>query len=504
MRPQPPRRPGAAGAGGGRPGQRGSTGSGRRDTGRDTGRRDTGRRDTGRDPRRVSNGVNAANKPQRRPMPPDVIRRLDVDPLFQVMTSDQQQWIDPYTGTPVPASLGRIPAAREYLTESGVWKDRECLPRQALEVVKWRLDLMRLLPVEPRLRIFGRDGMGWLNPFTGDLVTSIAREDGKITGRTVLGMAQHLSTCPQAVGGRALDGATLIARMQALGIAPQQATPVVPTPAPTTGISTPAVNSELSDDMAKAKSVQQHMLPDLPEIPGFELAVHYTGHSGVSGDFYEVIRLNDGRFLILLGDVSGHGMQAALVVATAMKTLRFLSRQSNDLTVLLTQFNDEIRTDLLPGQFITMFAAILDPDTRRLVCVRAGHHHALVANIASNTILRRVGQQGVAIGLVPGASFTRSLKPEVIELQPGDVLLQYTDGLTEAADDEGNEYGEGRMCGCLLAGLDLPLQELVDGMADDVLEYAGGSLADDLTLLSLAVLMPDDEQDEGDGDSAEG
>lgn len=468
--------------------------AGRRETGRNDARRDRGH------DRRVTTGFTAPGKPQRRPLPPDVIRRLDVDPLFQVMTSDQQQWIDPYTGTPVPASLGRVPAAREYLTESGVWKDHECLQRSALDIVKWRLDLMRLLPVEPRLRIFGRDGMGWLNPFTGELVPGIAREEGKITGRTVLGMAQHLSTSPQAQGGRPLDGQTLIARMQALGIAPQQAVPVTVTPTPHAGSST-SVSSELSDDMAKAKSVQQHMLSDLPEIPGFELAVHYTGHSGVSGDFYEVIRQADGRVLILLGDVSGHGMQAALVVATALKTLRFLARQAGDLASLLTQFNDEIRTDLLPGQFITMFAAILDPDACSLTCIRAGHHAALIANLGAGVVLRRVGQQGVAIGLVPGATFAKSLKPEVVELQAGDVLLQYTDGLTEASDPQGNEYGEGRMCGCLLAGLDQPLQELVDGMAEDVLDFAGGTLADDLTLLSLTVL--DDEGDDQ-ADPAEG
>lgn len=410
------------------------------------------------------------------------------------MTADHQQWIDPYTGTPVPASLGRIQAAREYLTESGVWKEGECLSRQALEVVKWRLDLMRLLPIEPRLRIFGRDGIGWLNPFTGELVSGIAREEGKITGRSVLAMAQHLSTCPQAVNGRPLDGPALLARMQVLGIAPQQATP-----ASALATQTPTSNTELTDDMAKAKSVQQHMLADLPEIPGFELAVHYAGHSGVSGDFYEVIRLHDGRILILLGDVSGHGMQAALVVATALKTLRFLARQANDLGLLLTQFNDEIRTDLLPGQFITMFAALLDPASRRLRCIRAGHHHALIANLTATTILRRIGQSGIAIGLVPGAVFSNSLREEIIELQPGDVLFQYTDGLTEAADAEGNEYGEGRMCGALLAGFEMPLQDLLDNMAKSVLTFVGGTLADDLTLLSLAVLSPDEEP--GDGDS---
>ena len=168
--------------------------------------------------RRKTSSLHAAAKPQRRPLPPDMLRRLETDPIFQVMTSDQQHWIDPYSGTPVPASLGRIPAAREYLTESGTWRDKEPLPRSALEAIRWRLELMRMLPLDPRLRIFGRDGRGWLNPFTGDLIDGIAREDGKITGRTVVDMAAHLSTCPQAQGGRILDNQTLMGRVQALGL----------------------------------------------------------------------------------------------------------------------------------------------------------------------------------------------------------------------------------------------------------------------------------------------
>jgi len=444
----------------------------------------------GRGRRGATGSQGGAGKPMRRPLPPDMLRRLDSDPLFAVMTSDQQHWIDPYTGTPVPASLGRVPAAREYLTESGVWREREPLPRADLEAIRWRLELMRMLPLDPRLRIFGREGRGWLNPFTGDLIDGITREDGKITVRTVSAMARHLSTCAPAQAGRILDNQALMARVQALGLGQQAQAPGVPTPRLNTG-------SEFNEDMARAKSVQQHMLPDLPAIEGYELAVHYAGHSGVSGDFYEALPLRDGRVLLVLGDVSGHGMQAALVVATALKTLRFLARQVSDPVSLLAQFNDEIRSDLLPGQFITMFVGALEPAARRFTCIRAGHHHAVIANLAQNTVLRRVGHQGIAIGLVAGAVFSRSLRPEVIELQPGDVLLQYTDGVTEANDEDGNEYGDARLFGSLLANLELPLQQIVDEIASDVLAFANGNLSDDLTVLSLAVLEPEAAPDEG-------
>jgi len=487
MTPPPQRRPPTGGGGNYRPPGR-----------RDTGNQRRGRVDLRRRPGPPTEGGQQARQP-RRPLPPEILRRLEVDPLFQVMTSDQQQWIDPYTGTPVPASLGRLAAAREYLTESGVWRDREPLPRHAIEMTRWRLELMRLLPIDPRLRIFGRDGRGWLNPYNGELVDDITREDGKITVRTVTAMARHLSTCQQAQLGRMLDNQQLMGRVQALGLSNNAGSSAANAGAKSSShLGSPSgTGAELSDDMARAKNVQDHMLADLPDIPGYELAVHFSPHSGVSGDFYEVLTLGDGRVMMVVGDVSGHGMQAALVVATALKTLRFLARQISDLPQLLTQFNNEIKSDLIPGQFITIFAALLDPHTSRLTCVRAGHHAGLIANLEAGTVLRKIGHQGIAIGLVSGSIFAQSLNPEVIALQPGDVMLQYTDGLTEAIDAESEEYGEARLYGSFLGHLSMSLQDMVDGVAQTVVDYAGGSLGDDLTIFSLAVFDEEAEPPAG-------
>jgi serine phosphatase RsbU (regulator of sigma subunit) len=419
----------------------------------------------------------------RRPLPTDLLRRIDSDPLFQVMTSDHQSWIDPFTGTPIPAPNGRSATAKEYLLDSGVWKDREPLSRGSIETIRWRLELMRLLPIDPRLRIFGKEH-GWVNPYTGEMVEDVAREDGRITLRTIMTMARVLASCPQAQFGRMLDNQTLMQKLQTLGLAHHHR---AQTPADTaTGLQR-AITNDLSDDMTRAKNVQQHMLSDMPQLESLELAVHYAAHAGVSGDFYEVITLKDGRVMMLLGDVSGHGMQAALVVATALKTLRFLARQTSDLVTLLSQFNDEIKGDLIPGQFITMFAALLDPVSHRATCVRAGHHAALLANLDQGTVLRKLGQMGIAIGLVDGVVFKQSLKPEIVGLQPGDVLLQYTDGLTEALDAQEVEFGDARLYGSFLTHLELPMQELVDRIAKDVNQHAKGNLNDDLTIIALAV-----------------
>jgi serine phosphatase RsbU (regulator of sigma subunit) len=427
-------------------------------------------------------------KPVRRPLPPDLLRKLEVDPLFQVMTGDQQ-WIDPFSGEAVPATQGRLEAARAHLMENGAWRDREPMPIQQLEIIRWRIDLMRLLPVEPRLRIFARDGR-WLNPFNGELIADIVREEGKITSHTITAMARVLSACPEALSGRLLDSQTLSSKIQQFGIGRTEAP-------------NPAANA-LSSDMAKARNVQQNMLADLPVVDGYDIAVHFKPHSGVSGDFYEVITLKNGHIFFAIGDVSGHGMQAALVVATALKTLRFLARQTANLSNLLIQFNDEIRLDLLPGQFITLFAAELDTVSGTLNCVRAGHHSGLLLSANRDTVLLKVGKTGMAIGLASGPIFAGSIHVDVVHMQPGDVLMQYTDGLTEAMDSDGNEFGELQLYSSLFAHANLSAQDLVDAIAADVVSHVQGNLDDDLTIFALS--MPpkmDDSAMNGEWESTE-
>jgi serine phosphatase RsbU (regulator of sigma subunit) len=404
-----------------------------------------------------------------RELPPELMRRIDADPVFQVMTSDLQQWIDPYTGKAVPASLGRAQAAREYLIENDqLWKAQEPLPLARLEFERWRLDLIRLLPVEPRLRMFGRDG-AWLNPYTGEFVPGISRDDGKINLHTVSLMAEHLCLTPSARGGRMLDAKTL----QEKAKASRGTTSVFHKPQP------------LDEALEKASSVQRNMLPELPRLEGYELAVHYKAHHGVSGDFYDVITMPDQRVLIAVGDVTGHGLQAALVVATALKTLRFVARQGGSPAEVLVRFNQEIKPDLLPGQFITMFVATLDPRTGEVSCVRAGHHAALLVSPRNDVVLRRVAKSGMAIGLAQGETFAGTLREESLSLQPGDVLVQYTDGLVEAQDAQQREFGDARLCGSTLTHLEEGPQRLVDGIAEDVSRWAGGPVGDDLTIFAL-------------------
>lgn len=425
-------------------------------------------------------------KPQPRPLPPDLLRRIENDPLFMVVTLDGTRWIDPYSGEPVPVSQsGRASAARQHLAETGAWRSGSLLPIEQLETERWRIDLMRLLPTEPRLRIFLKDNRGWMNPFSGEVVQGVERPEGKLTPRTVWQMAQRLAVCPHARVGRMHDMQELLARGRAHGAAHHAQEASAPTPR--------ADQPAMDADLAQAQSVQRHMLAGMPRPNGYELAVHLSPHAGVAGDFYEVTTLRDGRILIALGDVSGHGMQAALVVATALKTLRFVSRATGDLADLVCRFNDEIKPDLVPGQFITLFAAVLDPGNRVFTCLRAGHQPAVLINLAREEIMRRVGRSGMAVGLATGAVFAQSLRPVSMQLEAGDIIVQSTDGALEAMNDAGVEFGEARYLASVLRRYESSAQELVDGIAEDVRGYAQGrGVGDDLTVLALAVL-PSDE-----------
>jgi serine phosphatase RsbU (regulator of sigma subunit) len=437
-----------------------------------------------------SRGLPVAVAQQARTLPPELAHRIEVDPLFQVMTLDHQHWIDPYTGRAVPASLGRVRAAHEYLLENDLWREHEPLPMSRLDYERWRHDLVKLIPLEPRLRLFDRDG-AWLNPYTGEFVHGVTRDEGKLTAHTVAAMARNLCASPAARGGRLLEAQFLVNKARTRQDRPDTTSYFSRQP------------KAYDEAMEKAKSVQQNMLSSLPFVEGFQFAVHYTPHHGVSGDFYEVLTLPDDRVLLVVGDVSGHGMQAALVVATALKTLRFIARQTSDLVNLVTQFNAEIRADLLPGQFITLFAGALDPITGRFSCVRAGHHASLIANMRSDVVLRRIGRIGMAVGLASGQTFSATLREEVVQLEPGDVLVQYTDGVTEALSPSDDEYGEARLYASVLDHMTLPPQQLVDGIAHAVARHANGSVGDDLTILAVVVGGPRQDSDGSSEDPAD-
>lgn len=238
-------------------------------------------------------------------------------------------------------------------------------------------------------------------------------------------------------------------------------------------------------DLAKAERLQRHLLARLPDIPGYELGVYYEGKSGVSGDFYDAGVMPNGNVLVVLGDVAGHGVQAAMAVAGMLKTLRTLRQEDRDLTDLLVALNDDVRQDMLPGQFITLFAALLTPTTGVLTVALAGHHPGLHLRLGERVVTSAMGRTGTALGLFDSERFRKLLNPIQVTLNVGEGLLQYTDGILEAMDANRQEYGDERLAEAVVhLGSSVTAQQLVDGIVANTKAFAV-IIEDDLTLLTL-------------------
>ena len=457
--------------------ERDSAASDRRDTAGSSRRSESTGRFNRRD-QRSRDGARARGN-RRRPtvqVPADLDHRIATDPLFDVVSLNGESWIEPYTGQAIPIKQDRIHTAKLFFTRSTSWRDREPLPIMQLVYLRWRHDLLSLLPREPRLRIFDKAGRGWLNPYTGNFHPEVRREKGKIRLPTIGAMAKVLTQAmPGAVGEmltrEALAGSVQRVKLEEAAVAQ--------------GDSVVINNPLLEADLERAQAVQTHMLAAMPQLDGYQFGVHYEAHSKVSGDFYEIMTMRDGRTLMVIGDVSGHGVQAALVVATALKSLRMLARDLEQLPDLLAALNDELNDDLLPGQFITVFAALLDPIRSHLQVLLAGHHPAMIANPDAPQMLRRVGKPGMALGLVAGKAFRASLHLDEVLLAEGDILLQCTDGLIEAINEDEVEFGIARIAGSLLSASDLQMDALVRQVAKDVTDFCNQDLEDDLTVLAF-------------------
>lgn len=440
-------------------------------------------------------------------------QHLAQNPLFRVRTVDGSGWIDPYTLTVVATPGGSLEPARDHLLRTRPWARARPRPLDDLLLERWLHFLRTRMREEPRLRWFSRDGR-WLNPFSGTWVDA-GVVDRRVTLATLQRLAAALVADPAAASGKMLPVAELdrVVR-QARGPTPSATSTAVPTarmhvpppPAPVPTIAPPPTAMDDSrvtdrivrqsvapplpagaDPLMRARRVMERMLPTLPRIDPYRLAVHYEPQAAVGGDFYDAIVLADGRLLLAVGDVSGHGTEAALLVTSTLKALRFIADDEDDLVALLARLNENIAGDLLAGNFITLFAAVLDPQTGALECVCAGHHTALLASTRRRALLSQVGHHGMALGMDRSDRFRASLRPQRIQLAPGDVLVQCTDGLFEARDLADEEFGRLRAIGALIPRLEQPVDHLPRALAAAAKAFCGRPLDDDVTILALRV-----------------
>ncbi|MEZ0395154.1 MAG: GAF domain-containing protein [Anaerolineales bacterium] len=246
------------------------------------------------------------------------------------------------------------------------------------------------------------------------------------------------------------------------------------------------LRERLEQEVQVARQIQETFLPDrLPEIPGWDLAASWRTAREVGGDFYDVFELPGGRLGLFIADVSDKGVPAALFMALTRTLVRAVVYDLPSPAEALRRVNALILPDNEQEMFVTAFYAVVDLQSGRLTYANAGHNPPLLRR-AETTDLASLERTGAALGILPDLP----LEDRSLEMQPGDCLLLYTDGLSEAFSPTGEQFGVERLLAHFQAhACDSPRQllNLLEAAAETFMESP--TPADDMTLLALKRLI---------------
>ncbi|MEW6360388.1 MAG: SpoIIE family protein phosphatase [Planctomycetota bacterium] len=237
----------------------------------------------------------------------------------------------------------------------------------------------------------------------------------------------------------------------------------------------------IEQELHFAQEVQKSFLPhQLPELPGFEFSAWYGAALEVGGDFYDFIEMPDGRLAIAIGDVSGKGLPAALLMAKLMGDLRSFALSDGDPARVLLQLNRQIAKSRTPlGRFVTLLYILLDPASATVCVANAGHPPPVLKAGDSGATRRLDKAISVPLGVTPDAEF----RSETIHLDPGDTLAIFTDGVTEAMNGDNEQFGASRLEAMVAISSPSP-RAMMEKILVAINEFVGlASPSDDLTLV---------------------
>ncbi len=447
---------------------------------------------------------------------------LQNDPAYRVLTMDGLSWIDPYTGSVLEAPFGYQEVAKKHLVKTKPWARQKAKTLQELLILRWFYYLREHLEYVPTLRIFSAGH--WLNPYRGEWISTIRLERDKVTLKTIEDMATNLAQCAEAQTGKMIESWRIdrlvadgppqslnTSRIQAATAAaghagavaevtPAVARPVAPPKPPASASSSSnrqsvghksSLKLSRQTDFLQIKQMLIKMLARPPRVEGFQTIVHYEPHSAISRDFYDIIQPDQDHLLLVVGDIEGQGPGSALMVASTLKALRQIAKDTGpDLIGTVCALSDKVRPDLLTDCRITLFAAMLDIKSRTLSYLSAGHHGAILLNKTRETPMQQLGGQGEALGRSNHDNFRRSLRPVQMRLEIGDILLLYSDGLFKVTNAKREEFGRFRLLASCVGNLGKTCSELVQQVLEESKAFANGKLSEDMTVVALRVKEP--------------
>jgi sigma-B regulation protein RsbU (phosphoserine phosphatase) len=244
-------------------------------------------------------------------------------------------------------------------------------------------------------------------------------------------------------------------------------------------------NKKFEQELALAGSLQASFFPSQPpQIPGWQLAVVLKAARETSGDFYDVYKLPNGHLAILVADVVDKGAAAALYMALSWTLIRTYAREFPDQPELvLNSANSRIISDTDANRFVSVFYGVLDPVSGRFVYCNAGHNPPVRFSPDDGEKFKKLSKTGLILGILENETW----KQGTVDLYPGDVLVHYTDGVTEAQNMDGELYGAKRLIRCVQSNLGSSAQEIQNAILADISEFIGHAPQfDDIALVILA------------------
>lgn len=245
--------------------------------------------------------------------------------------------------------------------------------------------------------------------------------------------------------------------------------------------------NKLDVDLGLANEIQRMLLPDaFPDVPELDMASIYIPAQKVGGDLYDIFPLDGNRVGIAIADVSGKGIPASLLMAICQSNLRHLAKSLDSPAAILAELNDVMLGEMRPEMFVTIIYAILDVSRNELVFARGGHELPILLHAGKGEEARTefVEGEGMALGMVPGEIFREAVQDQRVGFAKGDALILYTDGVTEVANANGVEFGNGRLCEVLRTLRSRKAEEMAQGVMDRISLFSGSNaLSDDLTVV---------------------
>ena len=238
---------------------------------------------------------------------------------------------------------------------------------------------------------------------------------------------------------------------------------------------------KLQEEMRLANEIQVNLLPkEQPVLDGYDIAGKSIPAKEVGGDYYDFINTKDGKLAFCLADISGKGIPASLLVANLQATLRGQILLENECKECVTFANELLYLNTASNKFATLFNGIIDNKNNEITYCNAGHNNPIL--ISKDNKITRPDVGGLIVGIAPGVQY----EDDKIKFNSGDMLVIFSDGITEAMNKEEDEYEEERFTNMLLKNKEKSAEELIDIIIKEVTDFCEGQdQMDDMTLIII-------------------